>query len=304
MATVGRIIVGVLVINAVLLLYSAHAARLKDIADIEGVRGNQLYGYGIVIGLNGTGDGNSVDFTTKSISNMIEKMGIRVDPADINVKNVAGVVVTAELPPFVRPGTKLDVTVSSLGDAKSLEGGLLLLTQLKGADGNTYAVAQGSMSVGGFNVGAGGDATIKNHPTIGAIPNGAIVERTIPFDLFQSGRVRIVLRQPDFTTMTRVVSAINTNFGRKIAQAVDAASVEIGLTGPSAKDPITMVARLENIEVEQDIGARVVVNERTGTIVIGSSVRISTVALAHGNISLRAFHLFRSRPFRLKRPPD
>ncbi|RMD87319.1 MAG: flagellar basal body P-ring protein FlgI [Candidatus Dadabacteria bacterium] len=264
----------------------AYGARLKDIADIEGVRGNQLFGYGLVVGLNGTGDGNGVDFAVQSLSNMLEKMGVRVEPDDLKVKNVAAVMVTAELPPFVRPGTHIDVTVSSLGDAKSLEGGMLVFTPLKGADGNVYAVAQGSVTVGGFAVGAGGDSAQKNHPTVGIIAEGAIVERAIPFDLFQSKRIRIVLRHPDFTTMTRVVREINLFFGKPLARAVDAASVEVPITGKYAPDPIGLVAQLEAIQVEQDVGAKVVVNERTGTIIIGENVTINTIALAHGNLHI------------------
>ncbi len=261
------------------------AARLKDIADVEGVRGNQLFGYGIIIGLNGTGDGK-IDFTSKSLSNMLEKMGVRVDPAQIKVKNVASVMVTGNLPAFARPGSRIDVTLSSLGDAKSLQGGTLLFTQLKGADGNTYANAQGPVSVGGFAVESGGDSAQKNHPTVGNIAGGAIIERSIPFDLFQSKRVRIVLRDPDFTTMTSVVSQINAELGRPLASAVDSASVEIPLLEDFAKDPITLVSRLEQVEVATDVGAKVVVNERTGTIIMGESVRISKVALAHGNLSI------------------
>lgn len=266
---------------------AASAARLKDIADIEGVRGNQLFGFGLVVGLNGTGDGNSAQFTTKGISNMLEKMGIRVDSEDIKVKNVAAVIVTSNLPAFVRPGTKLDITLSSLGDAKSLQGGTLLFTPLKGADGNVYAVAQGDISVGGFSIdGGGGDSAQKNHPTVGTISGGAYVERAIPFDLFQSKRIRIVLRQPDFTTMKHVVKAINSNLGKPLAAAIDGASVEIALVGSDLRDPIGLVARLEQIEIQQDIGAKVVVNERTGTIIMGESVRISQVALAHGNLNI------------------
>lgn len=264
----------------------AQAARLKDLADIEGVRGNQLFGYGVVVGLNGTGDGNSVPFTQRSLSNMLEKLGIRVDPKEVKVKNVAAVLVTATLPPFIRPGSKIDVTLSSLGDAKSLQGGNLIFTPLKGADGNTYAVAQGSVSVGGFAVEGGGDSAQKNHPTVGSIAQGAIVERSIPFDLFQSQRVRIVLREPDFTTMTRLVSNINGMLGRPLAVAIDSASVEVPLLGDLARDPIGLLARLESVEVDQDIGARVVVNERTGTIIMGETVTISRVALAHGNLNI------------------
>lgn len=263
----------------------AHGARLKDIADIEGVRGNQLYGYGIVVGLNGTGDGK-IDFTNKSVSNMLERMGVRVDPKDIKVKNVASVMVTSTLPAFVRPGSKIDVTLSSLGDAKSIQGGTLLFTQLKGADGNVYAVSQGPVSVGGFAVDSGGDTAQKNHPTVGTIAAGATVERAIPFDLFQSKRVRVVLREPDFTTVNNVVQQINSYMGRPLAVALDASSVEVPLAGDLMKDPIGVVSKLEHLDVAIDVGAKIVVNERTGTIIMGESVRISKVALAHGNLNI------------------
>lgn len=270
----------------VIFVQLAQAARLKDIADVEGVRGNQLYGYGIVVGLNGTGDGQGADFTYKSLSNMIEKLGIRVDPGQIKIKNVASVIVTSTLPPFSRPGSKIDVTLSSLGDAKSLQGGTLIMTPLRAADANVYAVAQGAISVGGFAVENGGDSAQKNHPTVGVISEGALVERSVPFDLFQSQKIRIVLREPDFTTVVRVVQALNARLGVQVAQAVDGASVEIPLAGKFAFDPIALVADLENVDVQQDIGARVVVNERTGTIIMGDSVRIGKVALAHGNLSI------------------
>ncbi len=272
-------------LGALLAPVIACAGRLKDIADVEGVRGNQLFGYGVVIGLNGTGDGK-IDFTRKSLSNLLEKMGVRVDPDDIKVKNIASVMVTATLPAFVRPGQKLDVTLSSLGDSKSLQGGTLLFTELQAADGNVYATAQGAVSVGGFAVEGGGDTAQKNHPTVGNIPEGAFVERSIPFDMFQSKRVRIVLREPDFTTMTHVVKGINGYLGRPLAVAVDAASVEIPLVGGYEKSPIDFVAKLEQLEIDQDIGARVVVNERTGTIIMGENVRISKVALAHGALNI------------------
>jgi flagellar P-ring protein precursor FlgI len=279
------LLVGLLLVSLVM-TSSAFGARLKDIADIEGVRGNQLFGYGVVVGLNGTGDGNSVQFTTKGISNMLEKMGIRIDPKDVKVKNVAAVMVTATLPPFIRPGSKIDITLSSLGDAKSLQGGNLLFTPLKGADGNTYAIGQGAVSVGGFAVEGGGDSAQKNHPTVGIISGGAMVERAIPFDLFQSNKVRVVLREPDFTTMTHVVTNLNREFGRPLAAAIDSASVEVQISPDMKYDPVELVARIEQVEVEQDVGARVVVNERTGTVIMGESVRISKVALAHGNLSI------------------
>jgi flagellar P-ring protein precursor FlgI len=288
MAILGKSMKKVLAILLLLigLAGRADAARLKDIADVEGVRGNQLLGYGLVVGLNGTGDGRMTDFTPKSISNMLEKMGIRVDPIAVRVKNVAAVMVTAELPPFARPGSKIDITLSSLGDAKSLQGGMLLFTPLKGADGNTYAVAQGPVDLGGFSVSQGGDSAQKNHPTVGTLPQGALVERSIPFDLFQSKKVRIVLRKPDFTTMTRVVTALNTRMGKPAAVAIDSAAVEIPLDARGQFDPVALVASLEQVEVEQDIGARVVVNERTGTIIMGEKVSISRVALAHGNLNI------------------
>lgn len=265
---------------------AAHAARLKDIADIEGVRGNQLFGFGLVVGLNGTGDSNSVDFTTKSISNMLEKSGIRVDSDKVKVKNVAAVMVTATLPAFVRPGSRIDVTLSSLGDSKSLQGGNLIFAPLKGADGNVYAVAQGAVNVGGFSIAGGGDQAVKNHPTVGVIPAGATVERAIPFDLFQSKRVKITLREADFTTITRVVSAVNTTLGRPLAAAVDGGSVEVLFPPDFMKDPIRVMSELELIDVERDVGARVVVNEKTGTIIMGDTVTIGKVALAHGNLNI------------------
>lgn len=266
---------------------SALAARIKDIADVEGVRGNQLFGFGIVVGLNGSGDGNGAQFTTKGLSNLLDKMGIRVDPADIKSKNIAAVMVTGKLQPFVRPGTRMDITLSALGDAKSLQGGTLLLTPLKGADGNTYAVAQGGVTVGGFSIDSGGgDAAQKNHPTVGVISEGAIVERAIPFDLFQSRRIRIVLREPDFTTVNNMVLAINRNLGRPLAVAMDGASVEVPIAAEYGKDPVGFLAQLENVDVRQDVGARVIVNERTGTIIMGEHVTVSTVALAHGNLNV------------------
>jgi len=275
-----------LLVLALLLAQPADAARLKDIADVEGVRPNQLYGYGVVIGLNGTGDGNSIDYTTQSVSNLLEKMGLRVPPDKIKSKNVASVIVTADLPPFVRPGTKLDITLSSMGDAKSLQGGMLLFSPLRGADGNVYAVAQGGVTVGGFSVEGGGDQAQKNHPTVATIAEGATVERSVPFDLFQSKRVRIVLREPDFTTVSRVVAEINRDLGKPLAVAIDGAAVEIPLLAEHSRDPVSFLSHLENLQVVQDMGAKVVVNERTGTIIMGESVTLGRIALAHGNLSI------------------
>jgi flagellar P-ring protein precursor FlgI len=265
---------------------SASAARLKDIADIEGVRGNQLIGYGLVVGLEGTGDKRGAAFTPQAMSNFLERLGIRVNSEDLKLSNVAAVIVTATLPPFSRPGSKIDVTISSIGDAKTLQGGILLMTPLKGADGQVYAVAQGSVSLGGFIVEGGGDTAQKNHATVGTIPRGASIERAIPFDLFAQGQIRIVLRKPDFTTVTRVQSAINGLIGGPRAKAIDSASVVLPLDAELARSPIHLLAKIEELNVEPDTGAKVVVNERTGTIIIGENVRVSTVALAHGNLNI------------------
>jgi flagellar P-ring protein precursor FlgI len=269
-----------------LINFPAQAARIKDIADVEGVRGNQLYGYGLVVGLNGTGDGRFAEFTTSSLANMLERLGIRVVPERLQVRNVAAVMVTATLPAFSKPGSRINVSVSSIGDARSINGGTLLITPLKAADGNVYAVAQGAITVGGFSIGAGADAAIQNHPTAGVISEGATVERNIPFDLFQSKRVRVVLREPDFTTASRVVEKINSEFNRPLANAIDAASVDIPLSNDLMIDPIRFVAKVEQFDVKQDVPARVVVNERTGTIVMGDDVTIGKVALAHGNLNI------------------
>ncbi len=276
-----------LIIILLTFLETANAARLKDLADVEGVRGNQLIGYGIVVGLEGTGDKRGANFTPQSMANLLERLGIRVDPTTLNLANVAAVMVTAELPPFSRPGSKIDVTLSSMGDAKTLQGGVLLMTPLKGADGNVYAVAQGGISLGGFIVASStGDSAQKNHATVARIPLGATVERGIPFDLFASGQVRIVLRQPDFVTVTRVQEAINLFFGSERAKALDSASVLIPLDAALAETPIHLIARLEQLEVQPDTPAKIVVNERTGTIIIGENVRVSKVALAHGNLNI------------------
>ena len=265
---------------------SAQAARLKDIADIEGVRGNQLLGYGIVVGLNATGDKKGAMFTVQSVANMLEHLGVRVDPKELKLSNVAAVMVTADLPPFVRPGSRIDITLSSVGDASSLQGGTLIMTPLKGADGKVYAVGQGPISVGGFAVENGGDSAQKNHPTVGRISFGATVERAIPYDMFASGQVKVVLREPDFITITRVQKAINAMLGDGRAQAIDSANVLIPLDEKLGSAPIHLIAKLEQLDVEPDVGAKVVVNERTGTIIIGEHVRVSTIALAHGSLNI------------------
>lgn len=269
-----------------LLPRNSEAARLKDIANIEGVRSNQLIGYGIVVGLNGTGDKKGTLFTSQSVSNLLERLGVRVSATDLKLANVAAVVVTAELPPFAKSGARVDVTLSSIGDATTLQGGVLLMTPLKAADGKTYAVAQGPVSVGGFTVSGGGDTAQRNHPTVGVISKGAAVEKNIPFDLFANGQIKIVLREPDFMTATRVQVALNKTLGPGRAKAIDSASVLLPLDQAMAASPVELIAKLEQLEVEPDTSARVVVNERTGTIIMGENVRVSTVALAHGNLNI------------------
>ena len=270
----------------ILLPCIAGAARLKDIADIEGVRGNSLIGYGLVVGLDGSGDKRGSAFTPQSMSNLLERLGVRVDASELSLSNSAAVIVTTTLPAFSRPGQRLDVTLSSIGDAKTLQGGNLLMTPLKAADGQVYAVAQGPVSIGGFSISEGGDKAQKNHPTVGLIALGATVERSINFDLFSKGQVRIVLRQPDFTTVTRVQSAINRFVGKQKAKAIDSASVLLPLDPELGAAPVHLIAGIEELEIEPDLPARVVINERTGTIIIGENVRISTVALAHGNLNI------------------
>lgn len=283
---IKRLVPIMLILFVSVVVGQADAARLKDIADVEGVRGNDLIGYGIVVGLQGTGDKTGTLFTSQSTANLLERLGVRVNPQDLKLANVAAVVATAKLPTFSRPGSRIDVLLSSIGDAKSLQGGTLLLTPLRGPDGKVYAVGQGPISIGGFVVESGDDKAQKNHPTVGSISLGAVVERAIPFDLFASGQIRIVLRDPDFITASRVQSAIGELIGTDRVRAVDSASVVIPLDEKLAQSPIDLLARLQEIEVEPDLPARVVVNERTGTIIMGEHVRVSTVALAHGNLNI------------------
>ncbi len=265
----------------------AHGARLKDIADIQGMRANQLVGYGLVVGLNGSGDGTQAEFTTQSIVNMMERMGVNVDPDGIKVKNVAGVMVTAEMPPFAKVGQKLDIVVSSLGDAKSLQGGTLLLTPLKGVDGKVYALAQAPLSIGGFAASGAGAEVQKNHPTAGRVPNGATVEREIPFAINEKRELRISLYSPDFTTVTRVSETINEMLGADMARALDAKTLSVTVPPEFQGNAVGLLASIEGLEVEPDHRARIILDERTGTVVIGDKVRISEVAIAHGNLSIR-----------------
>jgi len=263
----------------------AHAARIKDIAAFDGVRDNQLVGYGLIVGLNGSGDSDQTKFPVQSLVNVLERMGVTINRNDVKVKNVAAVMVTATLPPFAKQGTKLDVLVSSLGDAKTIAGGTLVMTPLRGADNQVYAVAQGSVLTNSFAFGGQGATATKNHPTAGRIAGGALVERELPNVLAGKSSLRLNLAQADFTTASRVAAAINKQFAGSAATG-DGGSVMVQLPADFASRPVDFIAQVENLEVVQDVPARVVVNERTGTIVMGDKVQIDAVAVSHGNLAL------------------
>ncbi len=264
-----------------------HAARIKDIASIRGIRTNQLIGYGLVIGLNGTGDKSGTEFTIQSLVNMLERMGINVDKNQVKVKNVASVMVTAKMLPFARIGSKMDVLVSSVGDAKSLMGGTLLLTPLRGVDGKVYSLAQGPVSVGGFGAsGAAGGGISKNHLLAARIAGGATVEREIPMDLNGKKKLTMALFSPDFTTALRVSNKINRIMGEGIAKAVDSGTVELKIPEIFKGNVAKFLSDVEIIDVAPDSPAKIVVNEKTGTVVIGENVKISRVAVSHGNLSI------------------
>ncbi len=269
---------------------NADAARIKDLAQLHGVRNNQLIGYGLVSGLNGTGDDMKKSvFTLQAIYNMMTRHGITIDPNNINdikVKNVAAVMVTASLPPFARSGSSLDVQVSSMGDSKSLAGGTLLMTPLVGPDGNVYAVAQGALTLGAFSFGGKAAQVQKNHPTVGRIAGGAIIERSVPVTLGANGHLQYQIRDADFTTASNMAESINRKFGSGTAFPDSPGTVDVTIPAKYQKDLIDFVAAVEVLNVDADTTAKVVVNERTGTIVMGKDIRLSTVAVSHGNLSL------------------
>ena len=268
--------------------------RIKDIAKVLGVRSNQLWGIGLVAGLAGTGDdANRVAYTGQAIANMLNRAGITVDAAKINVKNFASVIVTADLPPFVQPGDQIDITLSSIGNAKSLEGGTLIMTPLKAANGEIYAVAQGQVSLGGFGVtgaggggGAAGGEVRKSFLTVGRIPDGAIVENEVSFTLDQGGFITIVLNQPDFTTAVKLADVVKSLDGVESSRAIDPANVEVSIPSAYNDDLIRFISEIENLKVAVDSPAKVVINERTGTIVMGQNVQILPVAIAHGPLTI------------------
>lgn len=274
------------ILGGLFLSATAHASRIKDLAQLEGVRSNQLVGYGLVVGLNGTGDSSSTQFTVQSLVNMMERLGVTVDPDKVKVSNVAAVIVTTELPPFARAGSAIDVEVSSVGDAANLAGGTLLMTPLKAADGKIYAVAQGPLVVGSLAFGGKAAKVQKNHPTAGRIPDGALVEREVAFDFDQQHQLNYRLKDSDFTTVSRMSEAVNRHFGGGIARSLDAGQMQVQVPDGYHDRVVDFIAELERLNVVPDVKARIVVNEKTGTIVMGDQVRISTVAVSHGNLSL------------------
>ncbi len=279
---------------AVLLLIPAAAdaeneavpAKIRDLTTVEGVRENPLVGYGMVIGLAGTGDRQQTVFTTQTLANVLERLGARIPASTIQVRNVAAVMVTTNLPSFARPGTPVDVTVSSIGDAKSLEGGMLLLTPLLGADGQVYAAAQGPVVVGGYTAGGAGNSKQLNHPTVGRIPAGGLVERSLNFDFERLVAVALLLREPDFSTAGEISETINREFGHPVATARDGGRVEVNSAATGLANLTAVMAKLENLTVTVHRRARVVINERTGTVVMGKEVRLGAVSILHGGFSV------------------
>ena len=277
------------VASGIFLIRDAHAVRIKDITDIKGVRENHLVGYGLVVGLEGTGDSDDSLFTIQSLASLLEKMGVTVQPEDIeDVENVAAVMVTTNLPPFAGLGSRIDVLVSSIGDAENLQGGTLLFTPLKGADGKVYAVAQGPVSTGGFAVsGNSGDQVQKNFPTVGRVVGGALVEKEIHSDFNEKDSLTLALHEPDFTTASRVAQAINRAFYSQLAQTDNAGSIRVSVPENYLGNTVQFVTMIESLGVTPDMVSKVVVNERTGTVVMGENVRIATVGIAHGNLSIQ-----------------
>jgi flagellar P-ring protein precursor FlgI len=262
-------------------------SRIKDLANIEGVRQNQLIGYGLVVGLNGTGDTlNNIPFTKQSLQAMLERLGVNVRGAQLRTGNVAAVMVTANLPAFGTQGTRMDVTVSALGDSKSLQGGTLLVTPLLGADGNVYSVAQGSVAIGGFQAEGEAAKITRGVPTVGRIANGGIIEREIEFALNRLSNVRLALRNPDFTTAKRIAAAVNDFIGTATAEPLDPSTIELTVPQQYRGNVVSLLTEIEQLQVEPDLAAKIVIDERSGIIVMGRDVRVSMVAVAQGNLTV------------------
>ncbi len=266
----------------------ADGSRIKDLAMVAGARDNQLAGYGLVTGLAGDGDKNPQD-TLQTLANLLQRYGLTIAATTLSAKNVAIVMVTADIPAFVKPGARLDVVVSSMGDAKSLQGGVLIQTPLIGADGKVYAVAQGTLSIGGLSAtggGGGGEASVqKNHPTVGTIINGALVEREIPASIVSDNHLELLLRDPDFTSSSRMAAALNAKFPA-CAVAVDSTTVRVGIPATFTGSQVDFISEIESLELMPDVPARVIINERTGTIVATARIHISNCAVSHGNVTI------------------
>jgi flagellar P-ring protein precursor FlgI len=279
---------GVLLIAAAARGAESPGTRLKEMVSLEGVRENQLIGYGLVVGLAGTGDHQQTLFSAQSLANLLQQMGVSINPAIVRVTNTAAVMVTATLPAFAQPGMHIDVSAAAIGDAANLQGGLLLLTSLRSVDGQVYAMAQGSVVTGGFSAGKAGNSATVNHPTVGRVPGGASVERQAP-SVTPHGGIKLQLREPDFTTATRISAAINQKYsvtGKPLARAENSALVAVSIPPEFTSRETEFISTLETLLVEADRPARVVVNERTGTIVMGKEVRVSPVAIMHGKLTV------------------
>jgi len=273
---------------------------IRDIATISGVRENPLVGYGIVIGLKGTGDRQQTIFTTQTLANVLQRLGVQIPASSVQVRNVASVIVTAALPAFAKPGTTLDVTVSSVGDAKSIEGGVLLLTSLHGADGQVYAEAQGPITLGGYSAGGGANSKLVNHPTVGRVPEGGIVERDTSVDLSHLTTLSFLLREPDFTAAQQIESVINGEFGKQIASAKDSRRIDVNVAEAGAASVPILISKVQNLGINLRPAAKVVINERTGTIVMGGDVKLSAVSVLHGDLTVEVttkFAVSQPEPF-------
>src|SRR5580704_10901313 len=286
-ALAGRLAPGLILVAALWVGAACASSRIKDLTSVEGVRENQLIGYGLVVGLNGTGDTiNNSPFTRQSITAMLERMGVNIRGQNLNLKNVAAVMVTANLPAFSTQGTRIDVTVSALGDAKNLQGGTLLVTPLLGADGNVYAVAQGSLAIAGFQAQGEAARIVRGVPTVGRIANGAIIEREIDFALNRLSQLRLALRNADFTTAKRVAAAIIVFIETATAEPLDPSTVQVSVPKEYANNVVALLVEIEQLQIEPDLAAKIVIDERSGVIVMGLDVRVSMVAVAQGNLTV------------------
>jgi len=273
---------------------------IRDITSVAGIRTNPLIGYGLVVGLKGTGDRQQTFFTVQTLANIMQRMGVQIAPSLVRVNNIAAVFVTATLPPFSRPGTTIDVAVSSIGDARSLEGGVLLLTPLLGPDGKVYASAQGPLILGGYSVSQTGNTKEVNHPTVGQISNGAVVEHDASIDLNRMTTVSFILNDSDFTASREVATAVNHEFGKSLAKVIDSRRIDIDVSEAGAMDVPELISKVQNLSITFHPAAKIVINERTGTVVLGGDVKLSKVSVLHGNLTIdivTAFSVSQPRSF-------